>query len=351
MDGIACNVCYTAEDLQGDVTMAPTITVCIPTYNRAHYLGETIRSVLGQTLRDFELLICDDASTDNTAQVVASFKDPRIRYHRHATNVGIAANHKAVTEMAEGEFVAILPDDDLFLPDHLATALAGLAAYPNAAYYSCSLERFGDCATGIWRPAAISDGLTPLIYFSPRQAVSFLAIENPGFMNSIVCRKNRLKGTLFWGDPGFVHTDVLVLTQLMIQGGCLFANRPTVRYRCHSTNISRPTHNRTSARRLHLMLRYAIRYLVQLLLDTATCVPADIEAHGLSIPPQYAALLVLSLGSFHSSLDLKMLAKHVFRARDDIDHISATCRLARRVGFQVIPLSEQVSFLRWGWRP
>jgi glycosyltransferase involved in cell wall biosynthesis len=329
----------------------PKVTVCIPTYNRAHLVRESIQSVLDQTFSDFELLISDNASTDDTAAVVASFNDPCIRYHRQPTNIGLAANHQSAVAMANTEFVAILSDDDLYKPDHLAVALAVLADYPNAAYYSCSLERFGDGASGIWTPAGITDTTMPLVYFSPKQAVDFLGIENPGFLNALVCRKDRLKSTLFWGKPGFIHADVLIMTQLMIQGGCVLANRPTVRYRYHEANVSRPIHDKFAAQRVRFMLQFAVRYLAQLLLDTATCAPPDIEAHGLAITPQQAALLILSLGSLNSSPALRALAKRIFEARHDVDHISLSCRLARCTGFAVIPLVEQISLLRCGWRP
>jgi glycosyltransferase involved in cell wall biosynthesis len=326
------------------------VTVCIPTYNRARFLGESIQSVLDQTLEDFELLISDNASTDNTAEVVASFNDPRIRYYRQPINIGLAANHQAAATMANTEFVGILSDDDLYMPNHLAVALTALADYPNAAYYTSSLERFGG-ATGIWHPPAITDVTIPLIYFSPKQAVDFLGLENPGFIISMVCRKDRLKSTLFWGKPDFIHADVLIMTQLMIQGGCLYNTHPTVRYRYHEANISRPVNNKTSAQRVHFMLRYAIRYLAQLLLDTTVCMPSDIERHGLNITAPQAALLLLSLGSFYGSPVLQTLAKRIFEARNDIDHISGSCRLARQAGFAVIPLIEQISLLRCGWHP
>lgn len=76
----------------------PKITIAIPTYNRAKLLTEAIESVLVQTYEDFELLISDNASTDETKNVVVSFKNPRIRYHRNKKNIGMMNNwNKCVT--------------------------------------------------------------------------------------------------------------------------------------------------------------------------------------------------------------------------------------------------------------
>ncbi len=334
--------------------MPAEVAVCIPTYNRAELLREAIRSVLDQTYTQFQLVIADNASTDATREMVADFHDKRIHYYRQPRNVSIGANHRFATQMAKmanTEFIAILADDDLYEPDHLTTALTALAEYPDVAYFTCALDRFGACEPGIWRPAGITDATTPLIHYRPRQAVQFLGLENPGFLNTVVVRSDRFRNDLFWGKAGFVHMDVLIMTQLMIQGGCLYANRPTVRYRFHSANISRALHNAGAARRLLYMLHYAIRYLAQLLLDTATCTPSDIEAHGLSIRAQDAAMGVMSLASFHSSPTLRTIARRVFDARTDIDDISRTCRLARRVGFFVLPIREQIGLMGAGWRP
>ena len=57
----------------------PRVSVVMPTYNRAHFIAETVQSVLGQTFADFELIVVDDGSTDNTKEVIGSLKDPRIR--------------------------------------------------------------------------------------------------------------------------------------------------------------------------------------------------------------------------------------------------------------------------------
>jgi glycosyltransferase involved in cell wall biosynthesis len=332
--------------------MTAKVTICIPTRNRSHFVREAIQSALNQTISDFEVLVSDNASTDDTGETIASFRDPRIHYYRHPANIGLAANHQFVTTLAQTEYVAILPDDDLLLPDHLETALKALGTYSQAAYYSSAIERFGHCRTGTWYPAAITDTHTPIIYLPPERAVDFLGIENPGFMNSLVCRKDRLKSTLFWGKAGFVHADVLIMTQLMVQGGCVYANRPTVRYRCHDTNISRPLNGgKHSAQRLHYMLRQAVRYLAQMLLDKSICSPADIVAHGLRVRPEYAARLVLSLGSFYSSPSLRQVARRILLERTDIDRVSVACRVARRTVFSVIPLAEQVALMRHGWHP
>ncbi|NJN86713.1 MAG: glycosyltransferase family 2 protein [Leptolyngbyaceae cyanobacterium SL_7_1] len=97
------------------------VSVIIPTYNRADLLSRAIDSVLNQTLTNLELIIVDDGSTDNTAEVVNSFNDSRIRYIPLGKNCGggYARNHGI--HLATGEFIAFLDSDDVWLPEKLAS--------------------------------------------------------------------------------------------------------------------------------------------------------------------------------------------------------------------------------------
>src|SRR4249920_1379724 len=107
-----------------------TVTVAIPTYNRAALLRETLDSVLAQTHSNFRLVISDNASTDETADVVASYCDTRIEYVRREHNIGMNANFNRLIELTETEFLTLLPDDDLLYPDYLHSVLDVLQRNP-----------------------------------------------------------------------------------------------------------------------------------------------------------------------------------------------------------------------------
>ena len=108
-----------------------TVTVGIPTYNRPHWLRQSIRSVLAQTVSDFRLLISDNASDDSTREVVASFHDERIEYVRSPVNTGMTNNINRVIELARTDFVIVLPDDDVLYADYLSATLAMFDRYPS----------------------------------------------------------------------------------------------------------------------------------------------------------------------------------------------------------------------------
>jgi glycosyltransferase involved in cell wall biosynthesis len=98
----------------------PKASVIISTYNRAALLPTAITSVLQQTFQDFEIIVVDDASQDETPAVVADFQDHRIRYIRHERNAGAAGARNTGVTNATGEYIAFLDDDDEWLPEKLA---------------------------------------------------------------------------------------------------------------------------------------------------------------------------------------------------------------------------------------
>ncbi len=102
----------------------PEFSVIIPTFNRAHVLPRAIDSVLGQSHRDFELLVVDDGSSDGTAQCVAGYQDARIRYIRHEGNCGQNTALNTGLGVARGVFVSFLDSDDEWEPAMLETMRA-----------------------------------------------------------------------------------------------------------------------------------------------------------------------------------------------------------------------------------
>lgn len=105
------------------------VSIMMPAFNAAAYVGQAVQSVLQQTEERWELIVVDDGSTDSTAQVVAEFQDPRIRLIQQS-NQGEARARNAALDVAEGEFLAFLDADDRLLPSHIRSARTFLLAQP-----------------------------------------------------------------------------------------------------------------------------------------------------------------------------------------------------------------------------
>jgi glycosyltransferase involved in cell wall biosynthesis len=122
----------------------PRVSVVLPVYNRAHLLERSLGSILAQTYRDFQVIVVDDASTDNTSEVVEQFRDPRVRYLRHQNNKGAPGSRNTGIMNAKGEFVAFQDSDDEWKPDKLAKQMARFDADPRLTVVYSGVLRHDD---------------------------------------------------------------------------------------------------------------------------------------------------------------------------------------------------------------
>lgn len=118
----------------------PIITIFIPTYRRPHLLEKAVESAIKQTIRNISILICDNASGDNTHEVISKLakSDPRINYICHETNIGMLANYEFGISQIKTKYFCILSDDDLLLPTFCEIALSFFNDYPNLGFVACS---------------------------------------------------------------------------------------------------------------------------------------------------------------------------------------------------------------------
>lgn len=120
--------------------LSPIVTTIILTYRRPHLLKKAIESVLNQTYSNFRLLICDNASGDETAAIVAKYlvQDSRVKYYCHDANIGMIENYKFGLSLIQSEYFSFLSDDDVLLPWFYETALTHLSDIPQAGFFAGS---------------------------------------------------------------------------------------------------------------------------------------------------------------------------------------------------------------------
>ncbi|OQX85235.1 MAG: hypothetical protein B6D55_07685 [Candidatus Omnitrophica bacterium 4484_70.2] len=218
----------------------PKVSVIIPTYNREKYLPEAINSVLNQTYKDFEIIIVDDGSRDNTKEVVESFmkKYPHIpiRYFYQENKGPAAARNRGIKE-AKGEYIAFLDSDDIWLPEMLKESLDFLKKH-NFDWVTCaSYEKDGFSKSIRRLPQYLWDKKTHQLHLLKEGIFFFSEIPNAGcFLSKKSCF---IKIGMF--DESFrigEDTDIyLRLEEAGFRGGYL--DKPLLIYRVNESSITR----------------------------------------------------------------------------------------------------------------
>jgi glycosyltransferase involved in cell wall biosynthesis len=157
----------------GPGSAPPRVTVAIPTWNRAHLVKRALTSVLAQTFTDIEILVVDDGSTNTTPEVLASVDDRRLRTIRLARNGGISRVRNTAIQLARGDWVAFLDDDNEWAPEYLQRQLALAASRPDADMVYCRAQRrdgrtgrVGLAPSAVWNGKVfrrLVDGWLPLV--------------------------------------------------------------------------------------------------------------------------------------------------------------------------------------------
>jgi glycosyltransferase involved in cell wall biosynthesis len=207
----------------------PRVAVVIPSYNAAEHIRETLQSVLSQEGVDFDVLLLDDASSDNTVEIAHSFEDPRLRVVQNRVNLGRVGNMNQSFGMISAEYVARLDHDDVAAPGRLALQASFLDKHPSVTIVGSQMQLFDTCSD-------LSDFPLDDATIKARFVVGAGYIGNPctmyrlGFMQQHALRF----------DPNYYIVDDLGLFFDAMLCGARFANLPQAltRYRVHRTMTS-----------------------------------------------------------------------------------------------------------------
>lgn len=217
----------------------PLITVVILSYNNAKYIGRCIESVLSQDVPDLELIVLDDASTDDSAAVITRYlADPRVQYVRNEKNLGMVPNSDKAYRSGSGKYFSILPSDDFFYPGHLKDLVDALEGCPNCilAYSPCYWvdddERVIKLAAHPGHPLQSYSG-------GRNELADLLIYDNYITPSAVVIRRNELvaAGPLDPKVKGAGDWDMWCRLALR-NPNFAFVNRASVGYRIHAGQVS-----------------------------------------------------------------------------------------------------------------
>jgi glycosyltransferase involved in cell wall biosynthesis len=206
----------------------PAVTVLIPVYNGANYLGHSVASVLGQSLADFELVVVDDGSTDRTPEVLRNYCDPRLRVLSLPRNSGIASARNAGIGAARGRYIAFLDHDDIAAPSRLEKQAGFLEQHPAVGMVGSAVE-FID-----------ANGATLRTVPMPRSDLEIRwmnLLECPLRQSSLMIRTKLAREQPY--DARFLSlSDWDFIQRLLDRAEAANLPEVLVQYRSHSANIS-----------------------------------------------------------------------------------------------------------------
>lgn len=210
--------------------MTPAISVIMAAYNGAELVGATIASLLAQTRADWELIVVDDCSTDDTLAVLLTFDDPRIRVIAAEANRGPVHTRNHAIAHARGKYIAALDQDDLCAPDRFARQAAYLDAHPEVALVaSAALLLYGDKAER-W------PGERPL---SPAMIEWLLLTQNPFVWSTTMFRAEAAFALTPFTRPELRYAEDFDLYHRIRRFGTLARiDAPLLHYRCHPGGAS-----------------------------------------------------------------------------------------------------------------
>lgn len=212
-----------------DVNKTPTVSVVVPVYNGAAFIVECLESVIHQTYRDFELIVIDDGSTDETANIVRAFNDSRIRFIQNSTNLGLIATLNKAFELSRGKYIARLDADDIALPERFAIQVQHMELNQNLAMLGTA---YFPLKQGIASAVTLATG---------KGKIQANMLFNSCFAHpSVIIRKAALTGRESAFNPAYPHAeDYELWSWLMRNHEVENIAEPLIYYRIHENQISK----------------------------------------------------------------------------------------------------------------
>lgn len=203
------------------------VTVLMPVYNGRQYLREAIESILTQSYRNFEFIIINDGSTDDSEEIILSYTDNRIKYIKNEKNIKLIATLNNGLAMAAGKYIARMDADDISLPQRLERQVAFMESNPEMTLAGTWFESIGDIARVVK-------------YESDINLIRFKMLYQTQFCHpSVIVRRSIIDQIPVLFDPAYIHAEDYELFS-RIAYTYQVGNLPEVllRYRVHQSNVS-----------------------------------------------------------------------------------------------------------------
>ncbi len=228
----------------------PIVSVVIPTYNRAALITRSIPSVLNQTFQNIEVIVVDDGSTDETADVVGGLHDARIKYIRLPSNTGAGASRNIGIHRSAGDFLAFQDSDDEWLPENLARHMSAFkGASPKLGVVYSDMLRISEDGTVKYHPSPV---VVPGRLINPD--TQFYQVFGLG-IQSVVLKRECLEAVGYFDEKLTAFEDLELLNRLSERYDFFHIQEPLVRY-YETKGLSKNNYANRLARKRLLKLYY-----------------------------------------------------------------------------------------------
>jgi hypothetical protein len=215
-----------------------TVTVGIPTFNRADWLCDTVHSVLAQTFTDFRVIISDNASADDTPRIVRSLRDDRIDYVRSERNIGAIANINRLISLTDTEFLVLLPDDDLLHPEHLASSLEALRSYERSGLVHSAFEQIDADSHLIKTGYPIKTSSAVTVEPGKRALERMMSTDWPICFSSVMYRTQAIRQAGGPREDAGPFCDLQLWMRIALEWDLAYISAPLVKFRVHDGSVS-----------------------------------------------------------------------------------------------------------------
>jgi len=217
----------------------PRVSICIPTYNRGYLVSRAIDSALAQSETDIEVILLDDASTDNTREIAASYQDPRLRVERTPHRLGLDWGFNRPLEVARGTYVTVLCDDDLLYRESVSRLADGLDRFPDASFATSAWNLIDARGATLKTTRLVKDAPASGALVDLRRivATSWLCRNLIGGTSSVLMRRKALEGLRFKTQYAQMF-DWDMWLRLLKRGPLLYLPRVLSAYRIHAGSLS-----------------------------------------------------------------------------------------------------------------
>jgi glycosyltransferase involved in cell wall biosynthesis len=205
----------------------PVVSIVMAAFNEAKYIAEAIESILKQSYENFEFIIINDGSVDNTAEIIDSYKDPRIKHIKNETNLKLIASLNKGLAAAKGKYIARMDADDISVPGRLQKQVDFMESHPEIGICGAQLTVFGNMTGAMNYPLEHKDILL------------YMLITSPFGNNVVIFRKEVLDQHALFFTEGYYHSeDYKSWTNWLKVTKGHNLDEYLVRYRSHSKSVS-----------------------------------------------------------------------------------------------------------------